>query len=398
MADSLATYKHLRHVVVVDAIPRLPSGKVLRRTLRDEWTPAARRRRRGALMDVRLSPEQQALRDSAAQVVDRLGPKAVGQLDDAERAAKLDAAVGRGGLARAAGRPTTTARRWPRGSRRRSSPRSSAAGLADVAFLGPTLAAELRRLAGAPAGDRARDRRAGADLAGWPSPRDGTAPDGAVAIDADGRRVGPRARPDGGGYALGQVGAGAGRGAHRPHPTDRRRRPRAAGPGRRRRGPLTADDLAAWTALGLALTCADLVGTMRGAVDLAVDYANGAPPVRRGRSARSRPCSTCSPTPSSLMEGSRSVALHAAWAVDALAADDALGRRRGGQGLLRPGRPHRVRDRDPGARRHRQHVGVPRPRATCAGRCCRATCSAAPAPASTACSPTTGSEVDRGLR
>ena len=34
VAESLATYKHLRHVV--DAIPRLPSGKVLRRTLRDE--------------------------------------------------------------------------------------------------------------------------------------------------------------------------------------------------------------------------------------------------------------------------------------------------------------------------------------------------------------------------
>jgi acyl-CoA synthetase (AMP-forming)/AMP-acid ligase II len=39
VADSLATYKQVRHVVVVDAIPRLPSGKVLRRTLRDEWTP-----------------------------------------------------------------------------------------------------------------------------------------------------------------------------------------------------------------------------------------------------------------------------------------------------------------------------------------------------------------------
>ena len=40
VADSLATYKQLRHVVVVDAVPRLPSGKVLRRTLRDEWAPA----------------------------------------------------------------------------------------------------------------------------------------------------------------------------------------------------------------------------------------------------------------------------------------------------------------------------------------------------------------------
>jgi acyl-CoA synthetase (AMP-forming)/AMP-acid ligase II len=37
VADSLATYKHLRQVVVVERIPRLPSGKVLRRTLRDEW-------------------------------------------------------------------------------------------------------------------------------------------------------------------------------------------------------------------------------------------------------------------------------------------------------------------------------------------------------------------------
>jgi acyl-CoA synthetase (AMP-forming)/AMP-acid ligase II len=40
VADSLATYKHVRHVVVVDAIPRLPSGKVLRRTLRDELSPS----------------------------------------------------------------------------------------------------------------------------------------------------------------------------------------------------------------------------------------------------------------------------------------------------------------------------------------------------------------------
>jgi len=37
VARSLATYKHLRSIVVVDAIPRLPSGKVLRRTLRDGW-------------------------------------------------------------------------------------------------------------------------------------------------------------------------------------------------------------------------------------------------------------------------------------------------------------------------------------------------------------------------
>jgi acyl-CoA synthetase (AMP-forming)/AMP-acid ligase II len=37
VAGTLATYKQLRDVVVVDTVPRLPSGKVLRRTLRDAW-------------------------------------------------------------------------------------------------------------------------------------------------------------------------------------------------------------------------------------------------------------------------------------------------------------------------------------------------------------------------
>jgi long-chain acyl-CoA synthetase len=40
VADSLATYKRLHDVVIVDTVPRLPSGKVLRRVLRDEWLAA----------------------------------------------------------------------------------------------------------------------------------------------------------------------------------------------------------------------------------------------------------------------------------------------------------------------------------------------------------------------
>jgi acyl-CoA synthetase (AMP-forming)/AMP-acid ligase II len=40
VADTLASYKRLHRVVFVDEIPRLPSGKVLRRTLRDRWTAA----------------------------------------------------------------------------------------------------------------------------------------------------------------------------------------------------------------------------------------------------------------------------------------------------------------------------------------------------------------------
>ena len=61
VAGSLATYKQLRHVVFVDTIPRLPSGKALRRTLRDEWTPVLLASARERMMDVRLSPEQLAL-------------------------------------------------------------------------------------------------------------------------------------------------------------------------------------------------------------------------------------------------------------------------------------------------------------------------------------------------
>ena len=38
VAESLAGYKRLHEVVMVEQIPRLPSGKVLRRTLRDAWT------------------------------------------------------------------------------------------------------------------------------------------------------------------------------------------------------------------------------------------------------------------------------------------------------------------------------------------------------------------------
>ena len=46
-------------------------------------------------MDVRLSAEQQALRDSVAHAVDRTGPKAVADLGDHERAARLDATSSR---------------------------------------------------------------------------------------------------------------------------------------------------------------------------------------------------------------------------------------------------------------------------------------------------------------
>jgi alkylation response protein AidB-like acyl-CoA dehydrogenase len=88
-------------------------------------------------------------------------------------------------------------------------------------------------------------------------------------------------------------------------------------------GPVTADDLATWTALGLATTCADLVGTMGGAVELARDYAGA----RRQYGVAIGSFQAVQHLLADAfvaLEGSRSVALHAAWAVDALPPANAL--------------------------------------------------------------------------
>src|SRR6187200_2725182 len=71
------------------------------------------------------------------------------------------------------------------------------------------------------------------------------------------------------------------------------------------------------------MTCADLVGTMRGAVQLAADYATE----RRQYGAAIGSFQAVQHLLSDAfvaMEGSRSISLHAAWAVDALPAVDAL--------------------------------------------------------------------------
>jgi alkylation response protein AidB-like acyl-CoA dehydrogenase len=88
-------------------------------------------------------------------------------------------------------------------------------------------------------------------------------------------------------------------------------------------GELAPDDLVRWTALGLAVTAADLVGAMRGAIDLAVDYAK----TRRQYDAAIGSFQAVQHLLADAhvaMEGSRSAALHAAWSVDALAPADAL--------------------------------------------------------------------------
>jgi alkylation response protein AidB-like acyl-CoA dehydrogenase len=269
-------------------------------------------------MDVRLSPEQRQLRDSAAQVVTRLGPRTVAELDDRERAFKLDAAIGASGW------------RDLRTADDRGEPWASAVavclvaeqlarGRADAAFLGPTLAAELRRLAKAPDATTSQTVALVPDLSAA-----ALVGDAAVALDAFGETsalvlIGAEA-----GFTLASVvvrGRGGGVDLTRPTQpiaTD------SATPLSDQAHVITEDELVRWTALGLAASCADLVGTMQGAVDLTVEYAKQ----RRqyGRSIGSFQAVQHQLADAVVqLEGSRSTALHAAWAVDALESADALG-------------------------------------------------------------------------
>jgi alkylation response protein AidB-like acyl-CoA dehydrogenase len=82
-------------------------------------------------------------------------------------------------------------------------------------------------------------------------------------------------------------------------------------------------DIQSWTALGLALTCADLVGTMAGAIGLACDYARS----RRQYGAAIGSFQALQHMLADAfvaMEGSRSATLYATWAVDALPPAGAL--------------------------------------------------------------------------
>ncbi|HEU5083738.1 MAG TPA: acyl-CoA dehydrogenase family protein [Acidimicrobiales bacterium] len=267
-------------------------------------------------MDVRLSPEQVALRDAAAQAVARLGPGTVAGLDDADRAARLDAAVVESGW------------RELRAGDDGGAPWASAVevalvseqlgrGCADAAFLGPVLAADLRRLAGAPESDESETVALTPDL-GAPARAGGAA----VAVDAFGPSTALLLADGDGGTTLATVDvAGRGAGADLTRPTTSV----ATAEARPVEGarPLAEDDLDRWTALTLAVTAADLVGAMAGAARLTVEYA-------KERAQYGKPIGSFQAVQHLLadtlvhVEGARSSALHAAWAVDALPAADAV--------------------------------------------------------------------------
>ena len=279
-------------------------------------------------MDVRLSPEQVALRDASAQVVDRLGVHGVAELDDRERAAKLDAAVAASGW-RELRTATDDGTPWASAVEVALVAEELGRGLADAAFVGATLAAELRRRTGAPAAGGSETVVLRAGLGELATAEGGCVPPGAVALDAAIA-----------GTALVSVGSARSRtiGAVALHPPTRApsdsgvdlTRPVAS---IRAPGTVTAidgqtrqlsdDDAAAWQSLGLAVTSADLVGVMRGALDLTTDYARS----RRQYGAAIGSFQAVQHLLADAfvaVEGSRSIALHAAWAVDALPASEAL--------------------------------------------------------------------------
>jgi hypothetical protein len=257
------------------------------------------------LMDVRLSGEQVALRESAARVVDQLGPRAVGQLDDVERRGKLDAAVNASGwrelrTADDAGTP------WASAVEVAVVAEELGRGLADSPFFGPTLAVELRRVAGIGPASTSETVAFSPDLAAFGN---------SIAVDAaEATSALVLADQDVAEVAL--DGDEAGVDLTRPSVIIAAK---AATP----LGSIAAGDLIRLRAFGLALTCADLVGVMRGAVDLSAGYA-------KERRQYGVPVGSFQAVQHLLadafvaVEGSRSVTLHAAWAVDALAPDDAL--------------------------------------------------------------------------
>ena len=272
-------------------------------------------------MDVRLSAEQRALRDSVAKVVADLGPRAVGELDDEGRTAKLDAAVVSAGWrelrAGEDGAPLAS------GVEAAIVAEELSRGLADAAFVGPTLAADLRRRAGAPDATEPETVALAVDLGSLGGERSASGAASAVAVDSAGAAAALVLLTAGHGHALGVVPLDP------PHEaTDLTRqlaplRPGVVAPVPDQHRALEGDDLAAVTALGLALTSAELVGTMRGAVELATGYA-------KDRRQYGSPIGSFQAVQHLLAdahvatEGSRSVALHAAWAVDALGPADAL--------------------------------------------------------------------------
>ena len=270
-------------------------------------------------MDTRDSPEQAELRRAARQLTRELGPTTVADFDDATRAKRLTGAVRDAGwleLRHDSGDGNPLAG----GAEVAIVADALGGAVADVAFAGPVLAADLARRAGIDSADSA----VVAFSQGLTQPAVATTePAFAVDAAADQVDVAYVLVPNGGGYRLGQVRLGADSGAGGTDLTRAVRVLPAGAPVHDLGARLSKDDLAPWTALGLALTSADLVGVMRGVLDVTVAYASerrqfGVPVGSFQAVQHLLAEAHC------LMEGALSVALHASWGVDSLEPDDAV--------------------------------------------------------------------------
>ncbi len=239
-------------------------------------------------MDVRLTTEQQQLRDAAAKLADDLGPGSVAELDDEGRITRLDKQIAVTGWRslrsdEASGvEVAIVAEEFGRG-------------LVDAPFLGPVLADDLAR------------RLDGVDAATATVAVDGRA------VDARGST---RALALDGATVLGADVAGTAANADLT-------RARAQVGAAESLGSVTDEEAQRWYALALVVTAADLVGVSRGALNLAVEYAK----IREqyGNTIGSYQAVAHLLAESlTLTEGAVSVLRHAAWAVDELPAAEAV--------------------------------------------------------------------------
>jgi alkylation response protein AidB-like acyl-CoA dehydrogenase len=267
-------------------------------------------------VDTRDTPEQAELRRAAGQLVRELGPGTVAGLDDTTRVKRLAAAVRDAGWLELRDDDGTGA---PLAGGVEAAIVADALGsaVADVAYTGPVLAGDLARRAGLGT-PHAAVVAFGADLSAPAQPGSSSyAVDAAIEpLDAAYVLV-----PDADSFRLAQAPVDA---THDGADLTRTLRSIASNAPVTAFGDasLTRDDVTAWTALGLALTSADLVGTMRGVLAVTVAYA--AERQQFGVAVGSfQAVQHLLADAHCLLEGSQSVAAHASWAVDNLAPDDA---------------------------------------------------------------------------
>lgn len=264
-------------------------------------------------MDTSLTAEQQDLLDTAARLAGELGPGTVQALGDTARRARLAAAIAEAGLLQlreddGSGSPVAT------GVEVAIVAGQLGRALADTPFLGPTLAAEAFRLAGAapPGAVTIALDRSGTGPALWPA--GGTA--GSLAIDADAAPAALGFIPGRDTFALAVTDTG-----DTAAPIDLTRRVAVIPEGRPVRpvpgASLTPRDLSRLTLLGQIIVCQDLAGIAEGAQALATDYAKTRH--QYGAAIGSfQAIQHALAEAATLAEGAASIALFAAWSLDSL--------------------------------------------------------------------------------